>query len=754
MKAKILSLMICYALILLFEVKVYAAPFADVWDKIYMEVLGERWTLAQKHYAATNSAMKNKQWDTAIKELEEFLKTQNGSFYRDDALWKLAQCNKHIGNPKAESEQLNRLIVQHPRSQFRGAAVIRLIKSERGEKTAVQNINACIEFADSSPSDNSAPAALWFAAESLKKSGNIARSNAILERLKTQYPDTLWGERAFLTPKGYTKRHNKNVTLLMTQGHAASQQDKLEEAVEKYQQALGLTTLRNEQVKCLWEIGLIQQRAGNLEQANASFKRISDDYKTSLPADEAMFKQANLVSKMTRFGSIEHDKKKQIEVLEINMLNDQLRCYPTGESAPVAFHDLIIDYYKTGQYDKCIEYLDEMIKKFPDSNWLPHALIMGAHACLKNNDNAGAIRFLEQASGKTNNIREAVIMDDCLVFVKKGRDAFPCFNGKYMDIYLPRWFKSRAQRLAIPKSTDLVWEGLIELTGVNLIPKKRQAVQFNPFSGGGAHSGNPVEAGTFWFPERDDSFSPLGVIAHEIGHNFNGRVKNDDSFLKNNISSLYFHGYCVVEDVYIPAFIIQKGKSVGLPDEFVALVKAEYERSRINNKKTLERYERYLRGGGRQEIFKDQYSVGVGIWFEITEKHGLESCPRFFRYLAEIPETLIKEAKDSKKKNAMIVLAISQACGADMLDSFDKRWRFPIDRDFYHNARKQIEPQKQVGKISDISVESMDEISDEDINPPDSVETIGGEPESDEDETKTEVENILDTEANTILKEE
>ena len=315
-----------------------------------------------------------------------------------------------------------------------------------------------------------------------------------------------------------------------------------------------------------------------------------------------------------------------------------------------------------------------------------------------------ALAVLEGAAGNRAKPGREAVFQDALNWVRKGTSAFPCYKGDYADFHVPPTYAKRAEELNLGKTTDICVDLLRRLTGADVKPKKRQVVQYNPLAGGGAHSGNPVEIGPgFFSADEDRCWGAVLTAVHELGHNFHARVPNLGALLHGNTSAQALHHMCVLESVWFPATLTQEGLKLGLSRNAMSLL-AQHNTMREKKAraplKVLADYEAFIAGGGKQAAFKDQYFIGVGVWTQLVKEKGLDICPRFFREIAALPAPLVGEAKRTVKQNALIVLAITRACGEDQVDRFSGKWGFPVDHAFYVKAKEAMKgsaPSKAAG---------------------------------------------------------
>lgn len=349
-----------------------------------------------------------------------------------------------------------------------------------------------------------------------------------------------------------------------------------------------------------------------------------------------------------------------------------------------------------GRFEEAARAFEAKIPQLSDSNEMLYRRLEAAYCWEHCGRKDAAVAVVRPALKLTLGEREAAILKDAITWLEKGHDSFPCFKGKYCDSYLPPWFAKRAEEMEFAKTLDICIDLLRQLTGANgLDAKRKQIAQYCPLVDG-SHAGNPAEIGYgFVNSDRELSWVAMANVVHEIAHNFHFAVPNLDAlatpdFKGNNFDPVWHH-MCVIENTWIDATLLKQGAQSGLSPIAMHRIRQcsrNDDDGPRNWLKVLAAYEAFVRSGNNALQFDDPYAVGAGIWRRLIKEKGLDICPAFFRELAALPGYLVREAKGSQKKNALLVACISRAYGEDLFDRFTNKWGMPLDRAFYDQARQ------------------------------------------------------------------
>jgi hypothetical protein len=346
-----------------------------------------------------------------------------------------------------------------------------------------------------------------------------------------------------------------------------------------------------------------------------------------------------------------------------------------------------------GRFEEAARAFEAKIPQLTDNSEVVYRRLDAAYCWEHCGRKDAAMAVVRPALKLTLGEREAAILKDAITWMEKGHDSFPCFKGKYCDSYLPPWFAKRAEEMEFAKTLDICIDLLRQLTGANgLDPRKRQIVQYCPLIGS-SHSGNPAEIGhDFLNADRDQCWGGMANVVHELAHNFHGAVPNLNNLTDRNSFGPIWHHLCVVENTWIDATLLKQGTQSGLSPIAIHRIRQcsrNDDDSSRNWLKVLTAYEAFIRSGNKALQFDDSYAVGVGIWRRLIKEKGLDICPVFFRELVALPGYLVREAKGSERKNALLVACISRAYGEDLFDRFTNKWGMPLDKAFYDQARQQ-----------------------------------------------------------------
>lgn len=258
-------------------------------------------------------------------------------------------------------------------------------------------------------------------------------------------------------------------------------------------------------------------------------------------------------------------------------------------------------------------------------------------------------------------------------------------SSKYVDFVVPPYIAQWMEKYGVASYADACWELMRDTVG-HVPPWGRQIVRYHPEMGGGGLSGNPVQAGPyFWHNEVEPGWT-LGAFVHEVGHNFHGmtnmhRVASTGA----TWADMFFHHGMEFMQTFVALTLKQK------PEVFInreayqdfcwweQMIRDDYERN-------TEHYRQWLSEGGRAEGYTggSPYHPWGIICRELADTYGVGVLQRIIRAVRTdgLPISVYDMADTHLKVNTILFCIISKATGVDLRDYFDQ-WGFDVDQSFW-----------------------------------------------------------------------
>ncbi len=214
----------------------------------------------------------------------------------------------------------------------------------------------------------------------------------------------------------------------------------------------------------------------------------------------------------------------------------------------------------------------------------------------------------------------------------------------------------------------------------------RQVVRYN--AAGGAHSGNPVEAGPAWWSTNPIDGWSLGAWDHEVGHNFHAMTNM--SRITNMWASTFFHQGMEFMQTLLA------DKLISMPEVFPS--RTAYEnyvawiaKRRQNHRNSAKHYITWLQNGGRAIDYPGptQYQAWAVICQELSSLYGTDVMEKTIRAVRKdgLPSEIYDLADTDPKRITLLLCILSNAAGTDLRSYFDQ-WGFDIETGFY----EQVDP--------------------------------------------------------------
>ncbi len=275
-------------------------------------------------------------------------------------------------------------------------------------------------------------------------------------------------------------------------------------------------------------------------------------------------------------------------------------------------------------------------------------------------------------------------------------------RGIYVWHYLLReWagvsFEDLWSRYEVLKVTDAAYVVESELTGgVPFLGAPQMIVtdvaESDPASPCGL-SGNPVRIGINLnkpFPNNNcirkpDGQPHLGVIWHEIGHNFTGCSTQWSQLYGPD--PIYPEPMATLCGMYVAANLTADPARFGLSGDTLAAVQWHHESFRS-----------FLDDLGAYEAAGCPFAqmnpnIMDGIFLHLADLYGWDLYQTFFHLLLpyDQPWAFLDQVRNAGKVHTFTVCALSLAAGTDLRDKF-RGWNFPIDDAYYEVVREQLLP--------------------------------------------------------------
>jgi hypothetical protein len=260
----------------------------------------------------------------------------------------------------------------------------------------------------------------------------------------------------------------------------------------------------------------------------------------------------------------------------------------------------------------------------------------------------------------------------------------PCIvSTTFIDFVVPPDIAQWIQTWGAGAWVDACWRRMRSVVGREPLDD-RQIVRYDPDGGGGGHSGNPVEAGPFWWSTDPVQGWSLGVWIHEVGHNFHAETRIG-RIIENNWADTFFHHGMEFTQVSVELRVLENPQSFGLSgtarDNYISY--CQWLRQEMDRR--CQPYRTWLSLGGRAENYtQDPYGAWAWICRELADLYGpqiLENTIRTLRVDA-LPEATYDLADTPLKKNTLLFCIMSCAANAD-LRTFFNNWGFDVDDSFY-----------------------------------------------------------------------
>ena len=280
-------------------------------------------------------------------------------------------------------------------------------------------------------------------------------------------------------------------------------------------------------------------------------------------------------------------------------------------------------------------------------------------------------------------------------------------STQHIDFVVPGDIAAWIETWGAEEHVDACWERMRYVIGQEPL-NDRQIVKYDPDGEGGAHSGNPVESGPYWWSLDPVRGWLLGVWLHEVGHNFHAETRIG-GIIDNNWADSFFHHGMELTQTSVEARALEDPEGFGLSGESVVNFQAFAQWLRQEYERRCQPYLDWLGAGGRAEEFaqdpeNDTYAVWAWICRELCDAYGPEILENSLR--AVRVDGLAQEVYDlcdtPLKKNTLMFCIMSCAAAEDLRAYFDD-WGFDADDAFYSQILPSV-------------TEAMSQLPDEDVH--------------------------------------
>lgn len=260
-------------------------------------------------------------------------------------------------------------------------------------------------------------------------------------------------------------------------------------------------------------------------------------------------------------------------------------------------------------------------------------------------------------------------------------------SSKYMDFVVPPNIAQWMNDYGVDSYLNTCWEFMHNIVG-HCPLNGRQVVRYDPNGGGGAHSGNPVEAGPVWWSTNPIDGWNLGAWDHEVGHNFHA-LTNMSRITDTWASGFFHHGMELMQTL-----LGEKLKS--MPGVFASQTAyknfvARMDWRRQNHWEKSQTYITWLQNGGRAFDYTgpNPYQVWGFMCKDLCELYGTDVLEKSIRAVRVdgLPSDIYVSADTDLKRNTVLFCIMSNSAGTDLRSYFDQ-WGFDTDGTFY----EQINP--------------------------------------------------------------
>ncbi|MBN1344565.1 MAG: hypothetical protein JXQ73_17880 [Phycisphaerae bacterium] len=257
---------------------------------------------------------------------------------------------------------------------------------------------------------------------------------------------------------------------------------------------------------------------------------------------------------------------------------------------------------------------------------------------------------------------------------------------RYIDFVVPARVAEWMGRWHAAAYVDACWERMRDTIGQE--PGGRQIVKYDPSRKGGAHSGNPVEAGPLWWRPDPVKGWTLGAWLHEVGHNFHAFTRIG-RIIEDNPSDRYFHHGCEFTQVSMALRALEQPADFGLPRDAYGNLRAWVNQRREDQEKRSRPYLKGVERGGRAGDWeKGHYQIWSALCYDLCERYGTQVLTRALRALRTdgLPVRVYELADTNIKKDTLLFCILSCAAGEHLLGFFD-HWGFDADGRFHDEVQ-------------------------------------------------------------------